>query len=54
MARRKRISTGYLVYSTNSTQQSCIRALVIVERYETLSYKRVNREVVGVKEHKFI
>ena len=47
--KRKRIpaiiQVGQLVASTNADQYACIRALTILETYNSLTYRRINRFV---------
>jgi hypothetical protein len=46
---RKHIKLGYLVWSTNEKQMSCIRILNIVQKSERLSSRRLSRNVVKVE-----
>jgi hypothetical protein len=43
---RPRIKKGVLVYSTNSTQYQCLKALVIEHHYNPLTYRRIRRIVI--------
>jgi hypothetical protein len=40
-----KIMVGQVVYSTNPIQNGCCRVLVIYEKYDALSYKRICRFV---------
>lgn len=44
--KRKRISKGQLVASSNELIYSCIRALDIIHYYNPLTYSRVRRVVM--------
>jgi len=40
-----KITVGQVVGSTNPKQFSCCKALIILQKYESLTYKRLSRYV---------